>query len=194
MESEALQSCLHQVQEEGDTKAFRALYDFLSPRIYFVCLRYMKDQEDAQEVLQLTFITVFEKIKQFKREGSFEGWVKRIAVNTALQHLRKAKKTLWLDDVAEVPMEDESMEIEVFEEVDNAAVVMQLLNTMPDGYRTILNLSVLEGYSHKEIGEMLDISEGTSRSQLLRAKKKLKEMVLAFNAGDQKKYRPITTG
>jgi RNA polymerase sigma factor (sigma-70 family) len=184
-----LEICIKKIQKKGDAKAFRKIYDQISPGVYFVCLRYMKDSVQAQEVLQQAFITVFEKIKQFKGDGNFEGWVKRIAVNTALQVIRKKSKTLWLDDYDQIETADEVIEIEIFEEVDNTEAALTLLNDLPEGYKTIINLSVLEDYSHKEIAEMLNISEGTSRSQLLRAKKKLKEMVLAHNDGRQATYR-----
>ena len=161
-----------------DRRAQKALYERYSPDMLGVCRRYIKVQEDAEDVLVEAFFKVFDKIDQFKQEGSFEGWIRRIVVNESLMFLRKRhnfKLTVELDKVeigepANVPAELEAREI------------LSLLNDLPTGYRTVFNLYVLEGFKHKEIAETLGISINTSKSQLILAKKRLQEL---FTARDQ---------
>ena len=160
-------------RDSRDPGAFNAIYQLLSPKLYYVCLRYLKNDADAQDALQETFVTTYRKIDSFNGLGSFEGWIRRIAINQCLAKLRIDKKQL----------ESESYDdrhLSIFEEDDylqkeeTEARLLRALKALPDGYRTILNLAVLEGYSHREIAELLNISESTSRSQLMRAKTALK--------------------
>jgi RNA polymerase sigma-70 factor (ECF subfamily) len=157
-----------------DPKAFNAIYKMLSPKLYYVCLRYLKNDADAQDALQETFVTAYRKIDSFQGQGSFEGWIRRIAVNTCLAKLRIDKKQFEqedydLDKARILPEEEEYLQKE-----ETEARLLLALKELPDGYRTIINLAILEDYSHREIGELLNITESTSRSQLTRAKAALK--------------------
>lgn len=159
-------------RDSRDPGAFNAIYKLLSPKLYYVCLRYLKNDADAQDVLQETFVTAYRKIDSFNGLGSFEGWMRRIAVNHCLSKLRIDKKQLeseTCDSHYQSISEDDSLQKE-----ETEARLLQALKALPDGYRTILNLAVLEDYSHREIAELLNITESTSRSQLMRAKAALK--------------------
>ena len=156
-------------------KAQKALFDIYAPKLYVVCLRYMKDQMRAQDTLQDTFVKVFAHIRNYKAEGAFEGWLKKIAVNTCLDQLRKDKKLLTdvsLDDVSH-KLSNESYSAEKLMADD----LLKLVQALPDGYRTVFNLFAIEGYSHQEIAAQLGISESTSKTQYLRARAYLKERI-----------------
>ncbi|KQC32295.1 RNA polymerase sigma-70 factor [Nonlabens sp. YIK11] len=161
---------------KGDRKAQRALYDQYAASLYGCCLKYASNEQEAQDILQDSFITIFEKIQQFKNEGSLEGWCKRIAINTALQRYRGAKVYLLEDEqqlVEEVPV------VEYMEQLgleDLLAMVQQL----PDRYRMVFSLYALDGFSHQEIAELMDIREGTSKSNLSRARVSLQQMIQAW--------------
>ena len=159
-------------RESKDPAAFRYVYDALSSKLYYVCLRYLKNEPDAQDVLQETFITAYRKIDSYSGNGSFEGWVRRIAVNNCLGKLRIEKEHFAELNEATVVAEEENGYID---KEETEARLLKALHALPTGYRTILNLAILEDYSHREIGEMLGISESTSRSQLARARVALKE-------------------
>lgn len=150
------------------------LYNLLSGKMFAVCLRYARNREAAEDLLQEGFVKVFNNIEKFRSEGSFEGWVRRIIVNTAIEHYRKSTKMYSIINVEEVEMDvpwTDNGDVLQLEDLTN------LINKLSPGYRTIFNMYVVEGYSHKEIGEMLEISEGTSKSQLARARYILMEMV-----------------
>ena len=136
--------------------------------MYGVCLRYACNKEIAQDLMHDGFITVFSKISSFRGEGSFEGWLRRIFVNTALGYLRK---TDIVGHAAEIETAGQfgSAEATAVKQMTEAEL-LRCIAKLPDGYRAVLNLFAIEGYSHKEIAAMLNISEGTSRSQYLRAK------------------------
>ena len=133
-----------------------------------ICIRYAGDRESAQDILQDGFITLFTKLEDFKGDGSFEGWARRIFVTTALMYLRK-KDVLKMSDELELAR---GLKAETVTQTQNLGYkeLMELIMTLPPGFRTVFNLYALEGYSHKEIGEMLGISETTSRTQLSRAR------------------------
>jgi RNA polymerase sigma factor (sigma-70 family) len=164
-----IESCMNNNRE-----AQYKLYSLLSGKMFAVCLRYAKNREAAEDLLQEGFVKVFTNIEKFRGDGSFEGWVRRIIVNTAVEYYRKSTKMYPMVNVDEVNKdviwEDTGDNLELED-------VMKLINRLSTGYRTIFNLYVVEGYSHKEIAEMLDISEGTSKSQLARARYLLMEMV-----------------
>jgi RNA polymerase sigma-70 factor (ECF subfamily) len=153
---------------KGNSRAQRVLFDKFAPKMLVVCQRYMKSIDEAEDVLQDGFVKVFQKIGEFKMEGSLEGWIRRIVVNTALDMLRKNKKLLGdvsIDDVSyKVSFEDNS-----FDEMD-VNHLMKLINELPDGYRVVFNMFAIEGYSHKEIADTLGVSENTSKSQYSRAR------------------------
>ena len=153
------------------------LYRRFSPRMYAVCLRYAGNAEEAEDILQEGFIKIFKKLSSFRSEGSFEGWIRRIFVNTAIEHFRRKK---YLQPVTE--KEETSIEGKYVSVLDNLAEqdILGLVQQLSPGYRTVFNMYVVEGYTHKEIADMLGISEGTSKSQLSRAKVILQEMVRKF--------------
>lgn len=155
----------------GDADARSALYERYGGVLYSICCRYMKDRVIAEDLLHDSMITIFTKIGDYRGEGSFEGWCKRITVNTVLGYLRKSNP---LNNIVEI---DSAISIgdkdaDIISQIGNNELI-KAIQSLPDGYRTILNLYAIEGYSHKEIGEILNISEVTSRSQYSRARARL---------------------
>jgi len=153
--------------------AQRQLYDYMAPKLYRTSKRYLKKEEEIEEAMADTFYTIFTKLDQLKETKAFEGWARKIMVNQCLQSIKKNTNfNMYLDDVKLLsqPVTEAATELE---EED----LLKLLNLIPEGCRTIFNLFVIEGYGHKEIAEMLHISEGTSKSQLNVAKTKLKQLV-----------------
>jgi RNA polymerase sigma-70 factor (ECF subfamily) len=173
---EIIEGCL-QNNRRSQEELFKLFYGKMLP----VCMRYMPDRDTAQEVLQEGFIKVFEKLEAFDYKGSFEGWIRRIIANTAIDAIRRSKKDPYLTDNdndfklgASDPMEEKE-EIE-FTDL-KAEIAMLAIQELSPAYRTVFNLYVLEDYSHKEIGEMLGISEGTSKSNLAKAKMNLQKIL-----------------
>lgn len=153
--------------------AQRQVYEHMAPKLYRVCRRYLKKEEEIEEALADTFYTIFTKLDQLKEEKAFEAWARKIAVNYCLAGIRKNTNfNMYLDDV-KVLSQPFTDEMNTLEEED----LLNLLNHIPDGCKTVFNLFVIEGYGHKEIAAMLNISEGTSKSQLNASKTKLKELV-----------------
>ncbi len=154
--------------------------------MYAVCLRYANNSEDAQDLLQEGFIKIFRNLHRFRAEGSFEGWIRRVFVNTAIEHYRK--KSAQLSSVSE--KEENTIEDTDITALDSLAEqdILNLIQELSPGYKTVFNLYVVEGYSHKEIGEMLGISEGTSKSQLARAKAILQKKVAQYLSQTQKSF------
>ncbi|MBO9702576.1 MAG: RNA polymerase sigma factor [Sporocytophaga sp.] len=162
---------------KGDLKSFKKIFDYYLPRMRPVCLRYVHTAFEADDVLQEAFVKIFHNIRNFKFEGSFEGWIRRIVVNTALDHFKRNStyySHLNIDQINE--SETESEEINLISDSEPSELVL-LVNKLPEGYRMVFNLYVFEDYSHREIAEMLGISEGTSRSQYSKAKNSLKKMI-----------------
>jgi RNA polymerase sigma factor (sigma-70 family) len=153
------------------------LYQRFAPKMYGVCLRYAGNAEEAEDILQEGFIKVFNKIGSFRSEGSFEGWIRRIFVNTAIEHFRKK---IYLQPLTEY--EEDTVEGKYLTVLDSLAEkdIIQLVQQLSPGYRTVFNMYVIEGYTHKQIAEVLGISEGTSKSQLSRAKLILQDLVRQF--------------
>jgi RNA polymerase sigma factor (sigma-70 family) len=158
---------------QGDRRMQKGLYDKYAGKMYAVCLRYMSNADDAQDILQEGFIKVYKNLERFRGEGSFEGWVRRIFVNTAIEQIRKKKNDLSLTE------KEESIELKSVSAIENINEkdLMRIIRDLSPGYRAVFNLYVVEGYSHKEIGELLGISEGTSKSQLARARMILQEKI-----------------
>jgi len=153
---------------KGNSKAQRALFDKFAPKMMAVCQRYLRNTQEAEDVLQDGFVKVFQKIVDFKMEGSLEGWIRRIVVNTALDTIRRNKKLL--DDVqVEEVQYKVSFTDHQFDGMD-LAQLMKLIDGMPDGYRVVFNMFAIEGYSHKEIADTLGVTENTSKSQYSRAR------------------------
>lgn len=167
-EHELIEQCLL-----NNRLAQKAIYERLSPRMYPVCLRYLCERTKAEDALHDGFITLFAKIGTYKGNGSFEGWARKIFVNTALMQIRKADILKYSEDI-ETPGIDIACEQNTIEQMDGDRL-MQLVSQMPIGFRTVFNLYAIEGYTHAEIAKVLNITEGGSRSQLSRAKEWLKE-------------------
>lgn len=164
------------------------LYRRFSSRMYAVCLRYAGKAEEAEDILQEGFIKVFKKLDSYRGDGSFDGWVRRIFVNTAIEHFRRKKYLMPVTEKEENTIEGKSISV-----LDDLAArdIMALVQELSPGYRTVFNMYVVEGYTHKEIADMLGISEGTSKSQLSRAKVILQEMVKKFlNSDGEARYNP----
>ncbi len=163
----------------GKRKAHNELYSRFAPLLYGICLRYSSDRSEAQDMLQEGFIKVFSSLSTYEGKGSFEGWIKRIIINHALNHLRlKAKHRLFADysEVENIPdtvyAEDESVD------PPDATALLSLIQGLPEGYKMVFNLYVFEDYSHKEIAETAGISESTSKTQLMRARNLLQKKLL----------------
>lgn len=155
----------------GDQRAQREMYDRFSPQMLSVCRRYVRTLEDAEEVLSNAFIKVFNKIDQYSGEGSLGGWIRRIMVNEALNFIRYQKNLF-----VEVEEENHSgFAHQSLNEQFNEEHLLKLIDELPLGYKTVFNLYAIEGYTHKEIGEMLGISDNTSKSQLSKARKHLQQ-------------------
>ena len=155
--------------------AQKRLYDIYASKMFAVCLRYSDNRESAKDILQDGFVTVFEKIGTYSGNGSFEGWMRKIFVNTALMSLRKNDVLKYSEQIEEIPLyELQSTHANIIEDID-VKVILELIAQMPAGYRTVFNLNVVEGYSHQEIAQMLGITEAASRSQLSRGKGWLQE-------------------
>lgn len=159
---------------KGKPDAQRMLYAKHSSMVYAVCFRYSKNAEDANDILQESFINVFKNLKNYKSEGSFEGWIRKITVNCAIRHYHNTMKRIDTGDL-EVNV-DISGYSDVIDKM-SAQELLEMINQLPNGYRIVFNMYAIEGYSHKEIGEQLGISESSSRSQLTRARKVLMEML-----------------
>lgn len=144
------------------------LYDRLAPRMFPLCIRYVGDRALAEDILQDGFITLFTRLKDYKGEGSFEGWARRIFVTTALMDLRKKDALKMSEDLDAA----RGLKTETASQVQNIGYkeLMELIMTLPPGFRTVFNMYAIEGYSHKDISEILGISETTSRTQLSRAR------------------------
>ena len=168
-EKKLIQACI-----DENKAAQKQLYELFAPKMYFVCLRYARHELEAQDMLQDGFIRVFDNLSQFKSNGSFEGWVRRIMINTSLNYCRKSS------------FKQEYIGIEDYQDkvVDSKAIsrmsekeLLKLIQQLPDGYRMVFNLYVIEGYSHKEIGDLLNITESTSRSQLAKSRKWMQKLL-----------------
>lgn len=162
--------------KKNDRTAQRQVYELLARKLFYTCSRYLKKEEEIEEAIADAFYIIFTKIDQLKEELAFEGWAKKIAVNQCLMQLKKnVNFNLYLEDVSlkNQPLTDEMCDLE---EED----LLNLLRYLPEGCKTVFSLFVIEGFSHKDISEKLQISEGTSKSQLNVAKTKLKDLVNTF--------------
>jgi RNA polymerase sigma-70 factor (ECF subfamily) len=166
---------LLQDSQQGDRNAQKQLYNLLAPKMMALCLRYMGNREDAEDVLQEGFITLFTKLDSYQGAGSFEGWARRIFVNTALMHLRRTDALGLSDDITEARslFTEEATPLQKM----GYRELMQLVAALPPDARTVFNMYVIEGYSHREIAQELGCTEATSRSKLQRARIRLQEMI-----------------
>jgi RNA polymerase sigma factor (sigma-70 family) len=187
-----LQGCL-----AHDATAQQELYHRFSPKMLSVCYRYAKAREDAEDMLQEGFIKVFSQIDKYENRGSLEGWILRIIVHTCINHLKKNKKFNDHVDLAfagNIVIREDNIPA-----IIQAKQIVECIRSLPIGYRTVLNLYAIEGYSHKEIAALLDIEESTSRSQYTRAKSMLEEILIKKNILTPAKpkrswLRPVSLG
>ncbi len=160
--------------KKGDVHAFRELYNAYSAAMYNICLRMTGNQVDAEDTLQEAFMQIFRNIERLENAGSVTAWIKRIVVNHCLSHLRRKK--VYFEEVDNIDVEEETIVDE-----DNfawtVAAIKEAIQVLPHGYRTVLNLYIFEEYSHKEIAAMLDISESTVKTQYMRAKDKVRQII-----------------
>ena len=164
--------------KKNDVKAQSQIYKLFASKLFSICLKYSRNYAEAEDNLQDAFVTIFKKISQFKNIGSFEGWMKRIAINTALQRYRSVGV---FDIVNENQIMDESIDID--EDTISMDFLLRIIQELPNRYRLVFNLYALDDYSHKEIAEMLNISTGTSKSNLARARMILKEKIDNYKVG-----------
>ena len=179
-----VKSCL-----KGDSKSQKVLYEAFYGKMFAVCIRYAGEYSEAQDILHDGFIKVFNNLKSFKNKGSLEGWIRRIIVNNAIDNV-KQKKRLLLDHYEEKRLEnieDVNFEEEYLRKLNETKAnhIMQLIQKLSPAYRTVFNLYVIEEYSHKEIANMLEISVGTSKSNLAKAKMRLREIFKKSNFKDE---------
>ena len=167
-EAQLIGECLR-----GKARAQKTLFEKFAPRMMAVCMRYMKDKPEAEDVFQIGMVKVFTKLSEFKSEGPLEGWIRRIMVNSCLDQLRRNQR--FISDVA---FDDVAFKVEDHETISstlNTEALMGLIQKMPMGYKVVFNMFAVEGYSHQEIAEQLGISESTSKSQYLRARAYLRK-------------------
>lgn len=173
-EEAILQGCL-----KNHAAAQRELYQRYSPKMLAVCFRFAHNREDAEDMLQDGFIKVFLQIHTFQGKGAFEGWIRRIMVHTCINHLKKNKR--FNENVDLIQASSAQVREESIPSIVQAKQIVDCIRLLPIGYRTVLNLYAIEGYSHKEISGMLDIEESTSRSQYTRARQMLEDILIRRN-------------
>jgi len=165
---------------DNDRKAQEEIYQLFSGKLFSICLKYSKNKQEAQDNFQDGFVTIFEKIGQFKFNGSFEGWMKRVMINTVFMKYRN--KTVLNIVTEDIP--DEVI-VDIDDDEISLDFLLNLIQSLPDRYRMVFNLYVLDGHSHKEISKMLQIAEGTSKSNLARARAILKQKIEFYQEGQQ---------
>ncbi len=168
-ESHLIENCL-----KGERKSQKALYDMYSPKMYSICLRYCKNQMDAEDVLQEAFIKLFNNLNRFRGDGSFDGWVRRIFVNTAIEHIRRKSLSTAMGEGLEnsvIDCQKNGLDNLYEKDIINSSMSLSV------GYRTVFNMYAIEGFSHKEIAKQLGITESTSKSQFSRAKAILRNVI-----------------
>lgn len=175
LEEEIIKQCI-----AGNSKAQEKLYDFYARRMKGICVRYAKSVFEAEDIFQDAFIKVFTYLVNYKMEGSFDGWIRRIVVNTAIDHYKKnqslEKHFEQYEGADEIETESFTVEQKLY-----ADDLLKILSLLPDGYRLVFNLYAIEGYSHKEIADLLNISEGTSKSQLSKARRYIQHLLPKIN-------------
>lgn len=164
---------------KGSRRDQELLYRRYAPSLYAVCLQYSDNDEEARDILQEGFIKIFTNLSNFKHEGSFEGWMRKIIVNTALEKYRSRNRLYMVEDIDMIPEPFVDPDNEDYSGLD-ADDLMEIIRMLPPKYRMVFNLFALEGYSHREISRMINISEGTSKSNLARARMILQRRVEAY--------------
>lgn len=168
----------------GKRQAQSDLYRMFAPKLFGVCLRYSRDSTEAEDTLHEGFVTIFAKIHQFAYKGSFEGWLKRVVVNIALEKFRTRYKVLPVEDIS--IYDTRSVAADVYADLA-AEQLLELIKELPPRYKMVFNLYAIDGYNHKEISEKMGIAEGTSKSNLARARKILQDRVLELGLVDKEK-------
>lgn len=168
--NELLEGC-----KAGNRKMQEALYRQTAPKMLVVCMRYAKDTMEAEDVLQMGYVKVFQKINEYRGDGAFEGWIRKVMVNTAIESYRKNLRSMNV-----VPIEDAYDQPSTGFDFSRLGMqdLLKVIQKLADGYRVVFNMYIIEGYSHKEIAETLGISKGASKSQLSRARAILKEEII----------------
>ncbi|OQA92433.1 MAG: ECF RNA polymerase sigma factor SigR [Bacteroidetes bacterium ADurb.Bin234] len=172
-EEEIIKECI-----KGNRKAEKHLYTKYNGLFFAICLRYTQSREEAEDVLITGFTSIFESLPMYKKQGSFEGWMKRIIINTAVNHYRTNKKHLSNIDIEEIDTINEISQ-KSYQDI-NVKDILNQIQMMPEGYKQVFNLFAIEGYKHTEIAEMLHIAENTSKSQYAKAKKWLQRRLEDF--------------
>ena len=163
-----------------DRKAQEKLYQLTASKMLGVCMRYTNNRAEAEDILQTGFVRVFTRMDSYRSEGAFEGWIRKIMVNTAIESFRRNKRMVQAEDIQELAEENApGFDVDELAYADLLNIVQQL----PAGYKIVFNMYAIEGYSHREIAEALDISESTSKSQLLRAREWLKKRIKLLEGG-----------
>ena len=172
-----LQGCI-----EGKRNAQYELYRKFASTMLGVCLRYAQSREEAEDILQEGFLKVFQKIASFRQEGSLEGWIKRIMINHALNRFRKNRKQPFYEDIEEINETEiiDTNETAAISETYPTEVLLSMIQSLPQGYRVVFNMYVFEDFSHKDIAESLNISENTSKTQLMKARRLLQKKLEEF--------------
>lgn len=184
-EEDLISGCLRH-----DRTAQKRLYDTYSSKMYTICCRYIKDSMEAEDVLVTAFTKILQRIEQFKGEGSFEGWIRRVVVNEALTYLRKNRSMYLETDLEAADREPDYQSLsDHLEEED----LLKMIQELPSGYRIVFNLYAIDGYSHKEIADQLNITESTSKSQLSRARVFLQKLLADHNWTSNQQRYDITT-
>lgn len=159
----------------GKRNAQARLYQLYAPVLFGICIRYSRDQTEAEDTLHEGFITIFNKVGQYAYKGSFEGWMKRVVINTALEKFRNRYRIQSVEDVT--VYDSETTDNDVFNNL-NTEVLLKLISELPPRYRMVFNMYAIDGYSHNEISELLGIAQGTSKSNLARARKILQDRII----------------
>ncbi|WP_296316026.1 RNA polymerase sigma factor [Winogradskyella sp. UBA3174] len=167
-----------------DAQAQSQLYKQYASKLFSLCLKYSKNYVEAEDNLHDAFITVFSKIDQYNNKGSFEGWLKRIAINTSLQRYREDVGVFDIINEGNIP----DVSVDINDESLSLDFLLKIIQELPDRYRLVFNLYVLDGYSHVEISELINISNGTSKSNLARARLILKDKIEAYKANSNSQY------
>jgi RNA polymerase sigma factor (sigma-70 family) len=178
-EEELIKGCMRR-----ERVAQQQLFDLYSSKMYGLCFRYVRHAMEAEDIMVTAFTKIFERIHQFKGEGSFEGWIRRVMVNEALTHLRRAR-TMYLE--TELEQADREPDFSKLSDHLEAEDLMNMIQQLPAGYRVVFNMYAIDGYSHKEIAEQLGISENTSKSQLSRARVYLQKILAETDVEQIKK-------
>lgn len=161
---------------KGDPRAQKAFYDQYASKMYGVALRFAKDVDEANDILQEGFVKVFSNLASYRNEGSLEGWIRKTIVNTAINYYKKNLKHKNSADLDTVMIFEKSDTVSALDQMSENEL-LGVISKLPDGYRAVFNLNVIEGYTHREIGDMLNISENTSKSQLARARAYLQKRI-----------------